>query len=61
MKDIITTGLGMVLFGDVQFSIKNLLGIGIGLLGGILYSLFGSAKAKTATGQSMSKLLLCAA
>ena len=31
----------MVLFGDVQFSIKNLLGIGIGLLGGILYSLFG--------------------
>lgn len=41
MKDIITTGLGMILFGDVQFNAKNLLGIGLGLLGGILYSLFG--------------------
>ena len=41
MKDIVTTGLGMVLFGDVQFSSKNLLGISIGLLGGILYSFFG--------------------
>ena len=41
MKDIITTGLGMVLFGDVQFSSKNLLGISLGLLGGMLYSFFG--------------------
>ena len=41
MKDIITTGLGMVLFGDVQFSSKNLLGISLGLLGGMLYSLCG--------------------
>ncbi|DBA94567.1 TPA: hypothetical protein ACH3X1_002152 [Trebouxia sp. C0004] len=41
MKDIITTGLGMILFGDVQFSSKNLLGITLGLLGGILYSFFG--------------------
>lgn len=41
MKDIITTGLGMVLFGDVQFNAKNLLGITLGLLGGMLYSFFG--------------------
>ena len=41
MKDIITTGLGMVLFGDVQFSAKNLMGISVGLLGGMLYSFFG--------------------
>lgn len=41
MKDIITTGLGMILFGDVQFSSKNLLGISLGLLGGMLYSFFG--------------------
>ena len=41
MKDIITTGLGMVLFGDVQFNAKNLLGIMLGLVGGMLYSLFG--------------------
>ena len=41
MKDIITTGLGMILFGDVQFSSKNLLGITLGLLGGMLYSFFG--------------------
>lgn len=41
MKDIVTTGLGMVLFGDVQFSAKNLMGISLGLLGGMLYSFFG--------------------
>lgn len=41
MKDIITTGLGMILFGDVQFSSKNLFGISVGLLGGMMYSFFG--------------------
>lgn len=41
MKDMVTTGLGMVLFGDVQFSSQNLFGICIGLLGGMLYSFFG--------------------
>ena len=41
MKDIITTGLGMILFGDVQFSSNNLFGISVGLLGGMLYSFFG--------------------
>ncbi|KAL3162906.1 hypothetical protein ABBQ32_009349 [Trebouxia sp. C0010 RCD-2024] len=41
MKDIVTTGLGMILFGDVQFSSKNLFGISVGLLGGMLYSFFG--------------------
>lgn len=40
MKDILTTGLGMFIFGDVKFSAKNLVGVAIGLMGGILYSYF---------------------
>ena len=40
MKDILTTGLGMFIFGDVKFSTKNLAGVLIGLLGGTLYSVF---------------------
>lgn len=47
MKDIVTTGLGMVLFGDVQFSSKNLFGISVGLLGGMLYSFFGYMERQT--------------
>ena len=31
----------MVLFGDVQFNAKNMLGIALGLVGGMLYSFFG--------------------
>ena len=40
MKDILTTGLGMFIFGDVKFNAKNLVGVAIGLMGGILYSYF---------------------
>lgn len=39
MKDILTTGLGMFLFGDVKFEAKNVAGVCVGLLGGIAYSL----------------------
>ncbi len=38
MKDILTTGLGLFLFGDVMFSAKNIIGVVTGLAGGILYS-----------------------
>lgn len=38
MKDIVTTALGMFMFGDVQFELKNILGVGLGLAGGITYS-----------------------
>ena len=38
MKDILTTGLGMFIFGDVQFAVKNVLGVAIGLAGGIFYA-----------------------
>ena len=38
MKDIITTGFGMVMFDDVTFSGKNFFGVCIGLVGGISYS-----------------------
>lgn len=40
MKDILTTGLGMFIFGDVKFEPKNVMGVVIGLIGGILYSYF---------------------
>jgi hypothetical protein len=39
MKDILTTGLGLFLFGDVKFDARNVTGVCIGLLGGIVYSL----------------------
>ena len=39
MKDILTTGLGLFLFGDVKFDARNVTGVCIGLLGGIAYSL----------------------
>lgn len=38
MKDVLTTGLGLFLFGDVKFSAKNIAGVAAGLLGGMLYS-----------------------
>ena len=40
MKDILTTGLGMFIFGDVEFEPKNVIGVGIGLTGGIMYAYF---------------------
>ena len=38
MKDLATTGLGLVLFHDVQFSANNILGVSIGMSGAMLYS-----------------------
>ena len=38
MKDIVTTCLGLFIFGDVVFNAVNLLGVGLGLSGGIGYS-----------------------
>ncbi|KAK9826068.1 hypothetical protein WJX74_009891 [Apatococcus lobatus] len=38
MKDVLTTGLGLFLFGDVRFSAKNIIGVAAGLIGGMLYS-----------------------
>lgn len=40
MKDILTTGLGMFIFGDVKFEMKNVIGVSVGLTGGILYAYF---------------------
>lgn len=40
MKDILTTGLGMFIFGDVRFEPRNVVGVVIGLSGGIFYSYF---------------------
>ena len=39
MKDVVTTGLGMIMFGDVLITAKNVTGVCIGLLGGMLYSI----------------------
>lgn len=46
MKDILTTGLGMFIFGDVKFSAKNLVGVLVGLMGGTLYSIFSYRDSK---------------
>ena len=40
MKDILTTGLGMFIFGDVKFVPKNVVGVSVGLTGGLLYAYF---------------------
>ena len=37
MKDILTTALGMFMFGDVMLEVKNLMGVLVGLVGGITY------------------------
>ena len=38
MKDLATTGLGMVMFGDVNYNAKNILGVTVGMAGAMLYS-----------------------
>ena len=38
MKDLATTGLGMVMFGDVHFNAKNVFGVSVGMAGAMLYS-----------------------
>ena len=40
MKDILTTALGIMLFGDSDTSRQALAGIGAGLVGGMAYSYF---------------------
>ena len=41
IKEIITTALGLFLFEDYVFNTKNVLGVAIGLVGGISYSVLG--------------------
>ena len=38
MKDLVTTGLGLVMFSDVSYNAKNILGVSIGMLGAMVYS-----------------------
>lgn len=58
MKDILTTGLGMFLFGDVRFEAKNVAGVCVGLLGGIAYALI-SYRESRAQKQSVSRRWFC--
>lgn len=44
IKDILTTFVGFFIFGDVIFNIMNLLGVGLGLTGGIAYSVMSYIK-----------------
>ncbi len=37
MKDIVTTGAGMVMF-EHQFEVRNFCGVCIGLIGGMFYA-----------------------
>lgn len=50
MKDFVTVGFGLFLFGDVKLSVPNLIGLGISLLGSVMYSLVKlfAARAKIA-------------
>lgn len=41
IKEVITTGLGLVLFEDYVWNAKNVAGVAIGLVGGISYSVVG--------------------
>ena len=38
MKDFVTIGFGLFLFGDVQLNLPNLIGLGISLFGSLMYS-----------------------
>lgn len=58
MKDILTTGLGLFLFGDVLFNSRNLAGVALGLGGGIAYSLLalqGKGKKEEVKGSPAGK------
>ena len=46
LKDLLMTGLGMFLFGDVIFNSVNITGLGIGLGGGVWYSYVGYRNAQ---------------
>lgn len=39
MKDFVTVGVGLFVFGDVKLSVPNLIGLGISLAGSLLFSL----------------------
>ena len=55
MKDILTTGLGMFLFGDVRFEPRNVIGVVIGLSGGMLYSYFSYRDSQQKAKESVSR------
>lgn len=38
MKDFVTVGFGLFVFGDVKVSVPNLIGLGISLLGSLIFS-----------------------
>ena len=46
LKDAATTAAGLVLFGDVVFSSKNLAGVALSLAGGIGYAAVAHAEGK---------------
>ena len=48
VKDIATTALGLVLFGDVLVSGRNLAALGVGLMGGVCYAAVGYAESTRA-------------
>lgn len=54
MKDILTTALGMVIFGDVHYSALNIGGIVLGLLGSIAYSAVSYLESGTSRGGTSS-------
>lgn len=48
MKDFITIGFGLFVFGDVVLSLPNLAGLGISLFGSLMYSVIKLIAARTA-------------
>lgn len=44
VKDVLLTSVGLFLFGDVTFNRTNLIGLGLGLIGGIWYSIINLLK-----------------
>lgn len=39
VKDFVTVGFGLVVFGDVKLSVPNLIGLAVSMFGSVLYSL----------------------
>ena len=58
MKDILTTGLGMFIFGDVKFEPRNVVGVVIGLAGGIFYSYFSYQDSQQRAKDTVSSFLV---
>jgi solute carrier family 35 len=55
VKDIATTGLGLVLFGDVLLTGRNLAALGVGLLGGLGYATVGYIESNRASAATARK------